>query len=113
MRTLTIGGLTLANLVFTMVSNSGLKLSAASRGWQGFLWWQIVGNLSGFLGVLAFTFLLRFISLHLAYALTAGLGFLCVQIIAARFIFQEPISMVQWLGTLLTAAGIIIISWGK
>lgn len=113
MRTLTIGGLTLANLAFTVVSNSGLKLSAASRGWQGFLWWQIVGNLSGFLGVLAFTFLLRFISLHLAYALTAGLGFLCVQIIAARFIFQEPISTVQWLGSALTAAGIIIISWGK
>ena len=113
MRTLTIGGLTLANLAFTVVSNSGLKLSAASQGWRGFLWWQIVGNLSGFLGVLAFTFLLRFISLHLAYTLTAGLGFLCVQIIAARFIFQEPISMVQWLGTLLTAAGIIIISWGK
>jgi multidrug transporter EmrE-like cation transporter len=113
MRTLTIGGLTLANLAFTVVSNTGLKLSATSRGWQGFLWWQIVGNLSGFLGVLAFTFLLRFISLHLAYALTAGLGFLCVQIIAARFIFQEPISTVQWLGTALTAVGIIIISWGK
>lgn len=113
MRTLTIGGLTLANLAFTVVSNSGLKLSAASRGWQGFLRWQIVGNLSGFLGVLAFTFLLRFISLHLAYALTAGLGFLCVQIIAARFIFQEPISTVQWLGTVLTAAGVFIISWGK
>jgi len=112
-RTLTIGGLTLANLAFTVVSNSGLKLSAASHGWQGFLWWQIVGNLSGFLGVLAFTFLLRFISLHLAYALTAGLGFLCVQIVAARFIFQEPISMIQWLGTVFTAAGIVIISWGK
>lgn len=113
MRTLTISGLTLANLAFTVISNSGLKLSAASRGWQAFLWWQIVGNLSGFLGVLAFTFLLRFISLHLAYALTAGLGFLCVQILAARFIFQEPISMVQWLGTLLIGAGIIIVSWGK
>ncbi len=113
MRTLTIGGLTLANLVFTVVSNSGLKLSASSRGWQRFLGWQIVGNLSGLLGVLAFTLLLRFISLYLAYALTAGLGFLCVQIIAARFIFQEPISMVQWLGTLLIAAGIITISWGK
>jgi len=113
MRTLTIGGLTLTNLAFTVVSNSGLKLSAASRGWQGFLGWQIVGNLSGFIGVLAFTFLLRFISLHLAYALTAGLGFLCVQIIAARLIFQEPISTVQWLGTVFIAAGIMIVSWGK
>lgn len=54
-----------------------------------------MGNLSGLLGVLAFTFLLRFISLHLAFTLTAGLGFLCVQIIAARFMFQETISMVQ------------------
>jgi multidrug transporter EmrE-like cation transporter len=113
MRPLTIGGLTLANLAFTVVSNSGLKLSAASHEWQGFLRWQIVGNLSGFLGVLAFTFLLRFISLHLAYALTAGLGFICVQIIAARLIFQEPISSVQWLGTGLATVGIIIISWGK
>lgn len=113
MRTLTISGLTLANLACIVVSNSGLKLSAASRGWQGFLWWQIVGNLSGFLGVLAFTLLLRLISLHLAFALTAGLGFICVQIIAARLMFQEPISSVQWLGTVLVAAGIIIISWGK
>jgi len=32
MRSLTIGGLTLANLAFTVVSNSGLKLSAASPG---------------------------------------------------------------------------------
>lgn len=113
MRTITIGGLTLANLAFTVVSNSGLKLSATSPGWQRFVGWQIVGNLSGFLGVLAFTFLLRFTSLHLAYTLTAGLGFLCVQIIAARLIFQEPISTAQWLGTVLIAAGIVIISWGK
>ena len=113
MRTTAIGGLILANLAFSVLSNIGFKWSALSGGWQGFLWWQVVGNIAGLLSVLAFTFLLRFIPLYLAFAFTAGLGFISVQVVGASLVFRETISSFQWLGMLLIAGGIIIVSLGK
>jgi len=84
MKALSIVGLTLSNLVFSVASNIGFKLSADSVGWQGFLWWQLVGNIAGFLSVIAFTLLLRLISLHVAWAVTAGFGFALVEVFGAR-----------------------------
>ncbi len=92
-----------------VTSNIGAKLSAASAGWRGFLAWQVVGNLAGFLGVLAFTLLLKFIPLHLAYGVGAGLGFVLVQVIAARLFFHEHITLIQWVGVALVALGILFI----
>lgn len=112
-RALSIVGLTLSNLVFTVVSNIGFKLSADSAGWQVFLWWQLVGNLAGFLSVIAFTVLLRLISLHVAWAITAGLGFALVEVVAARFFFQEAITSWQWFGVALITIGILIVSLGR
>ncbi len=111
MRMTAIGGLILTNLAFSVLSNIGFKWSALSVGWRGFLWWQVVGNISGFLSVLAFTFLLRFIPLYLAF--TAGLGFIAVQIVGASLVFRETISSFQWVGMFLIAGGIVIVSLGK
>jgi multidrug transporter EmrE-like cation transporter len=113
LRTLSITGLTVANLIFQVISNLGFKLSADSARWQSFLWWQVVGNVTGFLSVIAFTLLLRRMSLHLAFAVTAGFGFALVQVLGARFLFHEQITNWQWLGVGLITIGIFIVSLGR
>lgn len=57
------------------------------------------------------TWLLRFVPLHVAYPVTAGLAVIGVQVLAARVLFAEPISSPQWLGTLLVVVGIGLIGW--
>jgi multidrug transporter EmrE-like cation transporter len=101
-----IGG----NLLFNVIANISFKLSASSPTWRGFLGWQIVGNLTGFITVLTLTALLRFMPLHIAYPVTTGLAILGVQVAAAGLIFHEPVSPTQWLGTLLIVAGIVLVS---
>ncbi len=101
-----------SNLFFNILANAGFKLSAASSGWRGFLAWQVVGNLAGFITVLTLTGLLRYLPLHVAYPITAGLAVIGVQVVAARWLFGEAISSGQWLGTLLVAIGIVLVSRG-
>jgi len=108
-----IAGLVLSNLAFTVLSNVGFKWSALSTDWRGFITWQVVGNLAGFLSVLAFTALLRLISLHLAFAVTAGLGFLAVQVIGAHLIFHESVTRGQWLGIVLITGGIALVALAR
>jgi multidrug transporter EmrE-like cation transporter len=100
-----IGG----NLLFNVIANAGFKLSAASPTWRGFIMWQVVGNLAGFITVLTLTGLLRFVPLRVAYPVTAGLAVIGVQVIAAGLLFREPISSTQWLGTLLVLVGIVLV----
>lgn len=97
----------------TVASSIGFKLSAASSGWQGFLAWQVVGNLAGFAGVLALTFLLKLVPLHLAYGVLMGTGFVMVQVVAARLFFHERITGIQWAGVALVALGIFLIALGR
>jgi len=113
MKTLIIAGLILLYLIFTVVSNIGFKRSAASSGLRDFLRWQVVGNVAGFLAVLTLTLLLRFIPLHLAYAFTAGLGFVAVQFVGAHLVFGEAITTGQWLGIALIAGGVVMVSLGR
>ena len=113
MSAFSIVGLTLSNLFFTVVSNISFKLSADSAVWQTFLWWQLVGNIAGFLSVIAFTLLLRMISLHVAFAVTAGFGFALVEVLGARFFFHEAITPWQWFGVALITSGIFIVSLGR
>jgi len=101
------------NLAMVVVSNVSLKFSALSANWRGFLAWQVAGNLAGFAGVLSFTLLLRQLPLNMAYALSAGLGFVLVEVIGARLIFHEAISVAQWLGVTLVTAGIVLIFQGR
>jgi len=100
------------SLQLNIVANAGFKLSVASSGWRSFLAWQVVGNLAGFITVLTLTGLLRYLPLHVAYPITAGLAVIGVQVMAARWLFGEPISSGQWLGTLLVVIGIVLVSRG-
>lgn len=113
MRPLAIVALTVSNLILQVISNIGFKFSADSLRWQHFLWWQVVGNISGFLSVIAFTLLLRRISLHLAFAVTAGFGFALVELVGARFVFHEAITSWQWFGVVLITSGIFIVCLGR
>ena len=105
-----IAALILGNLAFTVLAKIGFKLSAASSDWRGFWFWQIAANLAGFVGVLTLTWLLRLIPLHVAYPVTMGLAVIGVQVIAAWLLFHESIELLQWLGTGLVVAGIVLIS---
>ncbi len=109
MRGWRIGALILGNLAFTVLAKIGFNLSAASSNWRGFWFWQIAGNLAGFIGVLTLTWLLRLIPLHIAYPVTMGLSVIGVQVIAAQFLFRESIGPLQWVGTGLVTAGIVLI----
>lgn len=101
------------NIAMVVVSNVSFKLSALSANWRGFLAWQIAGNLAGFASVLSLTFLLKQLPLSTAYALSAGLGFVLVEVVGARLIFHEAISTAQWLGVLLVTVGIVLIFQGR
>lgn len=100
------------NLLFNIVANASFKMSATSAGWRGFLAWQVIGNLAGFITVLTLTWLLRYLPLHVAYPVTAGLAVIGVQVAAAHWLFGEVISPGQWLGTLLLVVGIVLVSRG-
>ncbi len=98
--------LVLLNLAFNVLSNAGFRMSAFSPSWRGFLVWQIVGNVAGFITVLTLTALLKYMPLGVAFPLTTGLAIVGVQLIAAVWLFQEPMSQRQWFGTLAIVAGI-------
>jgi multidrug transporter EmrE-like cation transporter len=101
--------LVLGNLLFNIVANAAFKVSALSPNWRGFLTWQVVGNLAGFITVLTLTGLLRYIPLHTAFTVTTGLAVIGVQIAAAAWLFREPISRADWIGATLIVAGIALI----
>jgi len=100
------------NLCCNIIANASFKMSATSPEWRGFLAWQVAGNLAGFITVLTLTGLLRYLPLHVAYPVTAGLAVVGVQVVAARLLSGEAISGGQWLGTALVIAGIVLVGRG-
>ncbi len=75
-----------------------------------FILWQAAGNLAAFLGVLAYTAILRNMSLHVAYPLTEGLTAVGVQLIGGVLLFRERIPPIAWAGTGLILSGIVLFS---
>jgi len=101
--------LLIGNLLFNVLANASFKLSAVSANWQGFLSWQVLGNLAGFVTVLTLTGLLRYIPLHVAFSVTTGLAVIGVQVFAAQLLFHESVTPGPWVGTLLIVAGIVFV----
>ncbi len=97
------------NLGFNVLSNAAFRVSAESPNWRGLLIWQIVGNLAGLVTVITLTWMLKYMPLSIAFPLTTGLTVLGVQMVAASWIFNEPVSQKQWLGTLAIVIGIWLI----
>jgi multidrug transporter EmrE-like cation transporter len=101
--------LIVVNLAFNVLSNASFRVSALSGTWRGILTWQVVGNLAGLVTVITLTLLLRYLPLSVAFPLTTGLTVLGVQLVAASWIFHEPITERQWLGTLAIVLGIWLV----
>ena len=102
--------LILGNLVFTIIANSSFKISAQTPNWRSFLFWQVIGNLAGFVTVITLTWLLRYQPLSVAFPLTTGLGVIGVQIVASHWLFGERISLEHWFGAILIILGIGFLS---
>jgi multidrug transporter EmrE-like cation transporter len=101
-------------LLADMSANTGahiwLKLSARRKGVKLFLIYQVVGNFAGFLGVLAYTALMRSMALHVAYPLTEGLTAIGVQLVGGMLVLKEKIRPLAWVGTGLIVCGIVLFS---
>jgi multidrug transporter EmrE-like cation transporter len=102
-------------LLADMTANTGahvcLKFSARRKGVKLFVLYQVVGNLAGFLGVLAYTALLRTMSLHVAYPLTEGITAIGVLLVGGMFVLKEDIRPLAWVGTGLILCGIVFFSF--
>jgi len=101
--------LIVVNLGFNVLSNAAFRVSAMSETMRGLITWQVVGNLAGFVTVVTLTWMLKYMPLSIAFPLTTGLTVLGVQMVAASWIFREPVSERQWLGTLAIVVGIWLI----
>ena len=97
------------NVVFSILANAAFRASARSATWSAVLSWQVVGNLAGLITVVSLTGLLRYLPLTVAFPVTTGMSILGVQLFAARCLFNEPINALQWAGSLLIGAGILLI----
>jgi len=101
--------LIVVNLGFNVLSNAAFRVSAMSDNLRGLITWQVVGNLAGFVTVITLTWMLKYMPLSIAFPLTTGLTVIGVQMVAASWIFKEPVSERQWLGTLAIVLGIWLI----
>jgi len=101
--------LIILNLAFNVLANASFRISAMSDTWRGILNWQVIGNIAGFITVITLTLLLRHMPLSIAFPLTTGLAVLGVQLVASIWLFHEPVSERQWLGTLAIVIGIWLI----
>lgn len=105
--------LIILNLLFNIVANASFKISAGSSNLRGFLSWQVVGNLAGFITVITLTVMLRYLPLHVAFPVTTGLAVIGVQMISGRLFFGESVSSSDWLGTFLVVLGIFFLTRGE
>ena len=96
-------------LVFVTLANILLKLSADAHDTWLFVTMLAAGNLAGFVGVLAYTGLLRTLPLHVAFPLSRGLVVISVQLVAALIVFHESFRFTEAAGAALVTGGIILV----
>ena len=98
-----------AYFLFVTASNVFLKLSADAHGTAAFLVMFAAGNVAGFVGILAYTGLLRTLPLHVAFPLSRGLVVLGVQLLASVVFFRETFTLREAAAVVLVTAGIILV----
>ncbi len=101
--------LVLCYFLFVTASNVLLKLAADGRETGAIVLAFAAGNVAGFVGVLAYTGLLRTLPLHIAFPLSRGLVVLGVQLLAALVFFHERFTLKEAGGVVLVTAGIILV----
>jgi multidrug transporter EmrE-like cation transporter len=90
-------------------SNVGYKLSVGG-GVKNLVTWQVAANLVGIFGVVTLSWLYKLIPMHVAYPLTQALLIMTIQVVAARLVFKETITVWQWIGTGFIVLGIFLIA---
>lgn len=113
MRDIRFLGLVLLNQITNVGATTGFALSGRSPDMRRFLAWQIMGSFFGLGTQLTFAGIVRFSSIELANAIGIGLAFVTVQVVTAEVFFHAGLSAVQWLGTLLVFAGILLLAAGR
>jgi len=97
------------NVLFNIAANAAFRISARSATWGDVLLWQVLGNLAGLVTVVSLTGLLRYMPLNVAFPITTGISILGVQVVAAKWLFQEPINSLQWTGAVLIGIGVFLV----
>lgn len=97
------------HVLFNILANVALRISARGGTWTDVLVWQIAGNLAGLVTVITLTVLLRYLPLGIAFPVTTGASIIAVQVVAARWIFDEPIGATQWAGASLIVLGVFLV----
>jgi len=90
-------------------ANVLLTLSAHAEATWPFVLLQIAGNLSGFVGILVYTGMLRSLPLHVAFPLSRGAAVIGVQLIASLLVFHEVFRLTEVAGIVVVAAGVILV----
>ncbi len=101
--------LVVAYVAVSCFSNVAYKLSV-SGGMRNLLTWQVLANLVGIGGVVTLSWLYKLVPMHIAYPLAQALLIVAIQVVAARLIFKENITLWQWVGTGLIVLGIFLIA---
>ena len=109
MQSIKILSLVMTYVAVSCFANVAYRLSV-SGGIRNLLTWQVIANIVGFLGVISLSWLYKLIPLHIAFPLTQALLIVTIQVIAARLIFKEQITLWQWLGTGFIVIGIFLIT---
>jgi multidrug transporter EmrE-like cation transporter len=104
-----IVALILGNFAFNVIANTCFKISTNSPNMRVFLFWQVIGNITGFLVVVTITGLLHYVPLHIAFPLTTGLAVIGLQVVS-NMMFRETIPSIRWVGTFFVLVGIVLLS---
>lgn len=104
----------LAALVVVIHATGQIGFKQASNA-QNLKWaivWFLGGGAVGTIAMILYVVLLRYIPVYMAYAINYGLGLVLVQLVISKFIFKEPVTVLQWIGGAVVVIGIAMLSLG-
>jgi multidrug transporter EmrE-like cation transporter len=105
-------GIAIVALAALAASQIGFKYASGAQNFKITILWFLAAGVAGTISMVLYTILLRFVPLSIGYAVLFGLGFVLVQVVAAKLILKEQISVIQWFGGAVMVAGILMIAFG-
>jgi len=107
-----MAGVGLVALAALAASQIGFKYASGAQNLKSTVLWFLGAGVAGTVSMVLYTWLLRHLPLHVGYAALFGLGFVVVQVVAAKLILKEAVSPLQWIGGAVMVAGIFMIAFG-
>ncbi|NLI99289.1 EamA family transporter [bacterium] len=90
----------------------GFKQASNAQNLKWAIVWFLGGGAVGTIAMILYVVLLRYIPVYMAYAINYGLGLVLVQLVISKFIFKEPVTVLQWIGGAVVVIGIAMLSLG-